>query len=359
MHPALKRPAIIAIAVASAALAAAAAVEAQAGPLFPQSFRVEHHLVQEDGDGTRFAGESVVDTYGGSWIVSERPDGGRLIVDLARREITEVQPAKGTYWTLSFDRLGELQVRLREAQGLAPRRAAAGGGDSDGSRATSRAAASAGAAVASTRSSEDTELAVTEVSPSEKGAESSARAVGAALADRPGVKHLRVAGRDDSAAGAIDVWVDPSVRLTPAGQAAINALETQVLEAPAGASRAAAGNASANRATRGEGGRARAATPAASPARYLAAARAQAGGALPVRTRRPLAAAAAGEGVSAAAIEDVATRVEPLERFPSELAEVPEGLRRVPHPLEATVRFLEEEAARNAAMSGTAAPSAN
>ena len=81
---------------------------AQAGSLFPQPFQVRHHLVQDDGDGSRFASDTVTDTYGGSWIISERPDGSRLVVDLTRREVTGIQPDKGTYWTVSFDRLGEL-----------------------------------------------------------------------------------------------------------------------------------------------------------------------------------------------------------------------------------------------------------
>src|SRR3954468_13001252 len=83
------------------ALAIPAAAGAQLGPLFPEPFRVEHHLVQDDGDGSRFVGEPVTDTYGGSWIVSQRPDGSRLIVDLVRRELTEVRTAKGVYWTVS------------------------------------------------------------------------------------------------------------------------------------------------------------------------------------------------------------------------------------------------------------------
>jgi hypothetical protein len=43
-----------------------------------------------------------------------------------------------------------------------------------------------------------------------------------------------------------------------------------------------------------------------------------------------------------------------LPRLDPELVAIPEGLRRVPHPLESTVRFLEEDAERNAAMSGAA-----
>ena len=63
-----------------------------------------------------------------------------------------------------------------------------------------------------------------------------------------------------------------------------------------------------------------------------------------MRTLRPL--AASGQ------VEDVTTRLERLERFPNELVQIPEGLRRVPHPLEAAVRFLEEDAERNLVMSG-------
>ena len=85
---------------------------------------------------------------------------------------------------------------------------------------------------------------------------------------------------------------------------------------------------------------------ATAPGRALAAARAHASGALPVRTVRAMTQEGTGR------VEDAATKVERLERFPSELAEIPEGLRRVPHPLEAAVRFLEEDAERNLLMSG-------
>lgn len=260
-------------------IALAGGAGAETGPLFPEPFQVEHHLVQDDGDGNRFTGEPVVDTYGGSWIVSQRPDGSRLIVDLDRREITEVRPADGTYATVSFDRFAELQARLRAAHGLGkaeePKKVAA--------------AASAGPVV-------------TEVPGEMRGA--------SALASKPGVRRLRVAQGD---AASLEVWVDPSVRLTPAALAAVDALES-----------AASG--------RRED----------APGRLLSAARSHAGGAVPVRTVRPL--AASGQ------VEDVTTRLERLERFPGELVQIPEGLRRVPHPLEAAVRFLEEDRERNAAM---------
>lgn len=301
------RPAPLAVA-AVLAVGSPAAAQTGPGPLFPEPFRVAHHIVQEDGDGTRFVGEPVVDTYGGSWIVSERPDGSRLVVDLARRELFEVRADKGTYWTVSFDRFAELQARLRAAQGLA------GGPGESPERAPERRAAAP---------PEPPELAVTAVA-GEAG--DGRRSASASLADRPGIQRLRVTrkdagpGKTAAAAPLLDVWVDPSLRLTPAALGAVSSLEA-VLAGPDAAG-------------------------AVSPGRTLAAARAHAGGAFPVRTVRPLAAA------PGARVEDVATKVERLERFPSELAEVPEGLRRVPHPLEEVVRFLEEDAERNAAMAG-------
>ncbi len=331
----------VAIAVALLPALVSPALRAQTGPLFPQPFRVEHHVVQDDGDGSRFVGESVVDTYGGSWIVSQRPDGNRLIIDLARRELTEVQPEKGIYWTLSFDRLAELQVRLRQAQGLAR-----GAGDEDGAksaRATSSPAAAAAGGSAAARAGVDGALLITEAPVADKSlaaASSPSGAVAGAPSERPGVKHLRIASRQAPDAIAADVWVDPALRLTPAAQAAIGALET-ALAVPAASSPSAAGTDKVG-----------ASEPPApvSPADLLAAVRAHSGGALPVRTVRAL--LRDEDGTATASVEDVATRVELLDRFPTELAEVPEGARRVPHPLEATVRFLEEEAERNAALSG-------
>lgn len=275
-------------AVAAFALSAAAVAQPVSGPLFPEPFRVTHHLIQDDGDGSRFVGEPVVDTYGGSWIVSERPDGSRLIVDLVRRELTEVRTEKGTYWTVSFDRFAELQKRLQAAQVTRTEKAA-----------EKQPAPSAKPA----------ELVVTEVP------EGPRQANAASVVDRPGIRHLRVGLKGESGDAAFDVWVDPSIRLTPAALNAVGSFE-------AGLSGKSADT----------------------PGRALAAARAHASGALPVRTVRAL----AGTGQ----VEDEASKVERLERFPSELVEIPEGLQRVPHPLEAAVRFLEEDAERNLVMSG-------
>jgi len=72
----------------------------------------------------------------------------------------------------------------------------------------------------------------------------------------------------------------------------------------------------------------------------LAAARAHAAGAFPVRTLRRTAVAE-----TAVTIEDVATRLEPLASFPDELLRVPDGYRRVSHPLEVMVAYEEQEAA--------------
>ena len=291
---------------ALALAAAAAAAQPGSGPLFPEPFRVEHHLVQEDGDGSRFVGEPVVDTYGGSWVVSQRPDGSRLIVDLVRRELTEVRTEKGTYWTVSFDRFAELQKRLQAAQVTrAAEKAVEKMAVTSGSRQQGEPAAA--------------ELVVTEVrgAEGERGARQAKAGSTAGVADRPGVRHLRVAVKGEASEGAFEVWVDPSVRLTPAALNAVGGFESIFSEKSA----------------------------AATPGRALAAARAHASGALPVRTVRPV---ATGTGY----VEDASTKVERLERFPSELVEIPEGLKRVPHPLEAAVRFLEEDAERNLLMSG-------
>lgn len=305
----LRAPAHVAIATALA-IAIPAGAQPGPGPLFPEPFRVAHHLVQEDGDGSRFVGEPVVDTYGGSWIVSERPDGSRLIVDLARRELSEVRPDRGVYWTVSFDRFAELQSQLRAAQGLAAK-------------------AEKNPKAAPIPNPAPPELVVTEVTGvTGDGGKSAAGTSAASLADRPGVQRLRVTrkatGQGSGKAAVeplLDVWVDPSLRLTPAALGAVSSLET-TLTGPDATDISKV-----------------------SPVRSLAAARVHAGGAFPVRTVRPLAA-------PGGQVEDVATRLDRLDRFPSELVEIPEGLRRVPHPLEAVVRFLEEDAERNAAMAG-------
>ena len=83
--------------------------------------------------------------------------------------------------------------------------------------------------------------------------------------------------------------------------------------------------------------------------KLLAAAREEAGGAFPVRTARPF---SFRDGEARGAIEDRTTRLERLESFPLELVEVPDGLRRVPHPLESMVAFAEQEAEVREQMGG-------
>jgi hypothetical protein len=260
------------------------------GVLFPEPFVLEHHLVHEDADGSRFVGESVVDTYFGSWLVSVRPDGSRLIVDFGRRELTEIRDVRGTFWTVSFDRLAELQRRLRAAQGLVE------------SKPAFRQWAAAGMAEKAAP-----RLPVTELSDQ-------AFTTGSSTTVERRRRRFRVAAAGDIP---VEVWVDSTVRLGSAAAQAVEGFEALLLDAsqPVG--------------------------PATVPGRYVAAARVHAAGAVPVRTRRPV--LVDGAGAALGWIEDEATRLERLERFPLELARVPAGLRRVPHPIEAAVRWLEDE----------------
>jgi len=264
--------------------------------------------VQTEPDGTTFATEPVTDYYGGSLIVSVRPDGSRMVVDFSRRELTEIRPDRGTYSVLGFGRFAELARRLHaaesapagaaQAQGSAP----AGGGE------------------------EPVVLEVREVPVREGLAAKSAALDPAAdrLLDRPGVRRFRV-----SAAGApsdrpghtMDVWLDPAVRLGPEARDALADFEQHVVGAAAEAKQ----------------------TRVSAP---LAAARAEGGGALPIRTSRPL--KVLDDGTPLGSVDDLATRLAVLEAFPLDLAAVPEGLERTAHPLELMVTFAEEEAERNA-----------
>lgn len=298
------------------ALGAAPAVLAQAGgALFPEPFVVEHHLVQTETDGSRFESEPVTDYYGGSWIVSVRPDGSRLVVDLVRRELTEIRPDKGVFWTVTFDRLGSLADRLARAERRAPEPEAGADGGVE---------AKAGAA----SSERPPELVVEEL-----GSDGSVVGKAGALSagDDSGVRRLRVVARDraDRPDAGMEVWVDPSIRLRPRALEALRSFES-VVGKPRGPE------------TTGE-------SPAVS--RSMAAARSHASGAMTVRTVRTL----GGDGPRSARVrlEDVTTRLERTDDFPEELVAVPDGLRRVPHPLEGMVTFLEAENERDRALSGT------
>lgn len=300
------------------ALGAAAAVSAQGGgALFPEPFVVEHHLVQTETDGSRFESEPVTDYYGGSWIVSVRPDGSRLVVDLARRELTEIRPDKGVFWTVTFDRLGTLADRLARAERRAPAPDPEAGADG-GLEAKSTAA-----------SDEPPELVVEEL-----GSDGSVASKAGALStgDDSGVRRLRVVARDraDQPDAGMEVWVDPSIRLRPRALRALQSFEA-VVGKPRGR---------------------QADTRRSAVGRFMAAARSHASGAMPVRTARTL--GTDGPRSARVRLEDVTTRLERIDDFPEELVAVPDGLRRVPHPLEGMVTFLEAENERDRALSGRA-----
>ncbi len=271
-----------------------------AEPMFAAPFVVEHHVVQTEADGTASVTEPVTDYYGGSWIVSVRPDGSRLVVDFTRRELTEIRPAASTYSTLGFERLAELSRRLRIA----------GSPTQAGSKTTSapdrsqQVNSTAGPAIQVQRL------------PDSEGAGPLVRA---ATATGQGVMRLKVSA--GAAASPVEVWCDPRVRLSERARGAVAELESDVLGGGAGAPTA--------------------------PAAMLAAARTFAQGALPVRTIRHVGAAGGGS-----TIEDVTTRMETVGLFKADLVKVPDGYRRVPHPLEVMVAFVEEEASRSRSQMG-------
>jgi hypothetical protein len=298
--------------VLSAGVCLAQAAPSQ--PLFPHPFVVEHALTQRDADGSIHQSPKVTDYYAGSWIVSVQPDGSRTVVDFARHEITNVHPGQGAYSVLGFDRFAELRARLQCAEGT--NRPSAVGARGIGTSAAAKPAVSSfeiaelpGERQAGTAS---TQVAGRRVSPLE----------------RPGVRHLKVTPKpaaDEASAGGskpspgLEVWLDPTVRLEPTALAQLADFETEVLSTTPGGSQV-------------------------TWSRGLVAARERGAGAFPVRTIRPL--PISGDGTRAGSLEDVATRLEPIERLPVDLLTVLEGYRRVTHPLETMVAFAEEEAAR-------------
>lgn len=295
----------------------------QEGGLFPQPFEVEHRLVQIDGDG-RFEGDPVKDTYVGSAIVSERPDGSRLVIDLERREMTEISPKDGTYWSIDFDRFADLRARLARLAGPAERPAAvlvpkAGKSASP--------AAEAGPAF---------ELVAEELGPGAGGlglkSASSAGDPGTAVWRSEGLQHFAVKARQAAGEGAataapgeavMEVWVDPQRRFSPAASAALARFEADAF-APGAAS------------------------PAVPLEKALAAVRGASGNALAVRTVRPL--EVAGRAVGTLETEVLAVRE--TTDFDAAKLRVPEGLRRRPHPLEMALQELEQEERINAALAG-------
>ena len=272
-----------------------APTQAQNGPLFPEPFRVEHHLEESSADSEHHVSASVTDTYGGSFLVSERVDGSRLILDFGRHEILGVDPAKGTYWVVSIDRLADLQHRLAAIEGDPQAEADA----SERGR--------LGAARAKPQA-----LVVEEVRG--LGAAGSGQA---GLAGRTDILHFRAVdpskGRLERAP--LEASFDPSVRLTSPAAAALDDLAARLAGAKPDEPSAAA----------------------------LESMRRQAGNALAVRTSRAALLPPGGDGNDDARVDDITTRVERLEIFPAELLVIPDGFRRVAHPLEAAIRYLEQD----------------
>jgi hypothetical protein len=257
--------------------------EAPPAVLFPVAFSVEHQLVQTDPGGGTWRAEPVVDTYGGSTLVSVRPGGGRVLVDFSRRTVTDVNVEKSTYWTLTFSQMGELSRRLAKA-------------DARPSRADARVPAALS----------KPSIRVEEV----VGAGREALAAPGGPVPRPGTRRFRASVEGGASA---DVWVDDAVRLTPAALDALEAFETEALGAGA---------------------------PGPTPAALVGAARRAAGGAVPVRVERPLA-------QTGGTVEDEVTSLKTLPAFPQKLLVIGDGFRRVPSPLEEMVAFAEEEASRD------------
>lgn len=224
----MRRTVLAALALLAALFAVPSRAADAPAVLFPVAFSVEHQLVHTDPGGDTWRADPVTDTYGGATLVSVRPGGSRVIVDFARRTITDVSVEKSTYWTLTFSQMGELSRRLVKAEERP-------------SRAEPRAAAT---------------LAKPPIRVEEVPAGREALASGGGAAPRAGARHFRASVEGGDSA---DVWVDGTVLLTPAALDALDAFETEALGAgPAGAT----------------------------PAALVAAAR-RAGGAVPVRVSRP------------------------------------------------------------------------
>ncbi len=278
----LRRAAVAVVLAVSAAVAGAQ-------ELFPEPFAITHQLVHTQDGATVLRSPPVTDSYGGSWVVSEREDGSRLVVDLARRELTEIRPEAGTYWRISFDRLAELVRRLDRAE--------------RGPRDLSAAEASS-----------PPDLRVVEAEHDERAARTVSPVV-----HRRGARKVRVLRAEREV---LEAWVDPELRMTPEAVAALGELERTVLSPGGG--------------------------PA---AQAVDAVRRSSGGFVPVATRRPL--RVEGEAEPVGTIADVALEVTRLQRFPAEMVTVPDGLRSVPHPMELMVAHAEREAELRRATAGS------
>lgn len=288
--------------------------------LFPQPFAVEHRLVQVDQDG-RFEGDQVVDTYLRSSIVSERPDGSRLVIDLVRREMTEIRPQDGVYWSIDFDRFAALRARLAQIAGPKPK-------ESPSSSAVLLKAAGTAAAPAAEPAFEVEEVLAMEsgtsgsfAAPDRELRTKSASGEGSLLPVSQRHFVVKTSGQESAA---IEVWVDPARRFSPAASAALARFEADAFTAP---SRESSGP---------------------PLAKALAAVRSQSGAALALRTVRPL--FLGSRQVGTLATEVLAVRN--LDSVDEAKLRVPEGLRRRPHPLELALQQLEQEERINDALAG-------
>jgi hypothetical protein len=273
---------------------------------------VEHSITQTDPDGSKFMGATVTDYYGGSLIVSERSDGSKLVVDFATREITEIRSDRGSYTVLSFDRYADLVQRIQRANN--------GGSGQDDSESCKPEGIQKAAV-------EEPSFVIRDAEVGEGVDRAVADPKTLSLLERPGVRHLRVSLDGTKSAGSpsgtVDVWFDPQIRLAPAALDALTHFETEVIG----------------------GTTKKVSVPASS---FLAAAREYANGAFPIRTLRP---ARMRAGKPLGTIEDVTTRIGPLDALPTDLATVPEGYERTAHPLEIMASFAEEEEELRAKMS--------
>lgn len=271
----------VALLAGGVAFSEPAAGQTASTPLFPEPFVVEHRVRERASDGSVFETEKVRTTYAYSWLVSERPDKSRMVVDLARGEITEIRPSAGTYWVLTFGQMADLQARLVRAEQRGP--APAG-----------KSAMAAPVAIRVEEIADDTAPGRRSASLGPSGR---------------GTRRFRVSAGER----AVDVWVDPSVKLSTAAQDALDRFSRSVSSPQP--------------------------DPAPSSTELIVAARRKAGGAFVVRSVRP---SGGGE------IEEVVETLAPASSVPRSLLVPEEGLRRVPSPLEIVVSFSEEEAARRA-----------
>jgi len=271
--------------------AMAAPVFAQA-PLFPQAFLVEHQIVQTDVQGSKTLIGPVTDHYGGSGVVSVQPAGKRTIVDFSQERLTVIDDRRGRYATIGFDRIAELNRRHRLAEF---------GSETPLDEPHDREAPT-----------------ITVSEPLPMAPKSSRASDQGLMVQRPGMQRFRVeATSEDNELGALELWVDAEIRLSPQALGAVERFERSMLGRPATQSKPGFQD-------------------------LLAEGRRHSGGGLVLGSSHSLVFGQTPE--KAGVMNDVALRVEVLPQFPTELLEIPEHFVRVPHPLETIVAHAEREA---------------